>query len=161
MAHFLHTLRTLPKKLFELQGRPEQIAGGVAWGTFLGFILPPGTQSLVALGTAPILRCNPIAAAAAVWITNPLTMPIVYPAAAALGTYITGMPIYEAVPADDERLWAFLFDFRAHGRLVVNMAVGLMMLGAACSFISYYLTRLLLAWHHSRLRPPTDPPPTA
>lgn len=149
--------RVVYLKLLRLQGRPEQIAGGVALGIFLGFVLPPGTQTIVALGMAPILRCNPIAAAAAVWVTNPFTMPLIYPMAAALGTLVTGMPIREAIPADEDRVWAFLFNFRAHSRLVVNMTIGLMMMGAVGSFITYYVTRMLLAFRPSRRRRPRPP----
>jgi uncharacterized protein len=142
-------------RILRLQGRPEQIAGGVALGLFLGFVLPPGTQTIVALGLAPILRCNPLAAAIFVWVSNPFTMPIIYPTALALGSSITGIPVRQTIPLDEQRLWAYIFNFlnfRTQSRLILNIATGLMVLGAISSFCSFYITKYLILWRRARRR---------
>ncbi len=49
-------------KLVSLKDTPHAIAGGVAIGIFMGFTPLFGVKTLLALGLAYLLRCNPIAA---------------------------------------------------------------------------------------------------
>lgn len=62
VAHF-HSLR---EKLLALQDAPHALAGGVAIGMFIGFTPLFGVKTLLCIGLAYLLRCNPIAAAISV-----------------------------------------------------------------------------------------------
>lgn len=126
------------------QGKPEVIAGGVALGTFFGFVVPPGIQMIVSIGFAPILRVNPVAAALGTWISNPLTMPFIYPLAMTLGAYITGYSIRDNFPLDEPGFWAFMTSLPAHSRIIFVMTVGLSAIGGGASFIMYYVTKGLV-----------------
>ena len=53
-------------KLFALKDTPHAIAGGIAIGIFLGFTPLFGLKTLLSLGLAYLLRCNPLAAVIAV-----------------------------------------------------------------------------------------------
>ncbi len=53
-------------KLFALKDTPHAIAGGVAIGMFFGFTPLFGFKTLLSLGLAYLLRCNPVAAVIAV-----------------------------------------------------------------------------------------------
>lgn len=66
-------LRELWKKLFALKDSPHAIAGGVAVGIFVGFTPLWGVKTLLSLGLAYVLRCNPIAAVIAVSLHDVLT----------------------------------------------------------------------------------------
>lgn len=66
-------LRELWKKLFSLKDSPHAIAGGVAIGVFVGFTPLWGVKTLLSLGLAYALRCNPIAAVIAVSLHDVLT----------------------------------------------------------------------------------------
>lgn len=145
-------LKYLYLKVVRQGGSPDRIARGVALGTFLGFLLPPGTQTVVALALAPILRCNAVGAACAVWVTNPLTMPIIYPAALSLGSWVTGLPITGGVPTDEERFWSFVSRMPGGGRIVFIVAVGLTIFGAVSSIAAYYGTRALVLAYRERRR---------
>lgn len=59
-------LKHLGVKLFSLKDTPHAIAGGVAIGVFIGFTPLWGVKTLLSLGLAYALRCNPIAAVIAV-----------------------------------------------------------------------------------------------
>ncbi len=66
-------LRQLWKKLFSLKDSPHAIAGGIAIGVFIGFLPLWGVKTLLCLGLAYALRCNPIAAVIAVSLHDVLT----------------------------------------------------------------------------------------
>lgn len=65
--------RNLGKKLFSLKDTPHAIAGGIAIGMFMGFTPLFGLKTLLALGAAWALRCNPIAAVVAVSLHDVVT----------------------------------------------------------------------------------------
>jgi uncharacterized protein (DUF2062 family) len=50
------------KRLLEIEGSPHAIAGGLAVGMFFGVTPLWGLKTLLTLGTATVLRFNPIAA---------------------------------------------------------------------------------------------------
>jgi len=60
-------------KLFSLKDSPHAIAGGVAIGMFMGFTPLFGLKTLLALGLAYALRCNPIAAVVSVSLHDVVT----------------------------------------------------------------------------------------
>jgi len=66
-------LRGLWTKLIRLKDSPHAIAGGVAIGVFVGFTPLWGVKTLLSLGLAYLLRCNPIAAVIAVSLHDVLT----------------------------------------------------------------------------------------
>ncbi|MDX9972080.1 MAG: DUF2062 domain-containing protein [FCB group bacterium] len=135
-------MRYLWLRVLRQKDEPERIAGGMALGVFLGFLFPPGVQMIVALALAPLFRFNLLASALGTWVTNPLTIPFIYPTALSLGMYITGLDTHnESVPLEDERFWAFITDFRLHGRAAVLLGAGLLTMGAASALPVYYATK--------------------
>jgi uncharacterized protein len=66
-------LRGLWHKLFSLKDSPHALAGGIAIGVFIGFTPLWGIKTLLCLGLAYALRCNPIAAVIAVSLHDVLT----------------------------------------------------------------------------------------
>ena len=69
MEHF----KGLGSKLVTLRDTPHAIAGGVAIGVFVGFTPLFGIKTLLSLGGAYLLRCNPIAAVIAVSLHDIVT----------------------------------------------------------------------------------------
>ncbi len=125
-------------KVVRQRGAPEQIAGGVVIGVFLGMVGPPGLQMIIAFGVAALLNCNRIAAALSVWLTNPITMPFIYSAQLTVGSLITGIPVRDIVPTSREEFWAFVTNYRAHGRAILVMFVGATIVGGISAAASYY-----------------------
>lgn len=60
-------------RLLEIKDSPHAIAGGVAIGIFMGFTPLFGLKTLLCLGAAYALRCNPIAAVIAVCLHDVVT----------------------------------------------------------------------------------------
>lgn len=66
-------LASLVRRLLDLKDKPHAIAGGVAIGMFIGFTPLFGIKTLLCLGLALALRCNPIAAVVAVSLHDVVT----------------------------------------------------------------------------------------
>jgi uncharacterized protein (DUF2062 family) len=75
---FIRQLKLLVVRFVRLRGLPEEIAKGVALGIFIGMTPTFGFQMAIALFFAYLLRENRLAALLGVWVTNPLTAPIIY-----------------------------------------------------------------------------------
>jgi uncharacterized protein len=73
-------------KLMRQKGTPHTLALSVAIGTFFGFFIPV-CQMFVAIFFAWIFKVNKIVSAACTWITNPVTIPIVFPFNVYLGSF--------------------------------------------------------------------------
>lgn len=141
MLRLQRLFRYLYLRIIRQKGSPEQIAGGVALGTFFGFLLPPGTQMVVMVVLAPLLRCNLVGALAAVWVSNPFTMPFIYSSALPIGSFLTGITIRASAPIEEATFWQTVFDFQRNSRFVIVMMTGLTAMGAIAAPIAYYLTR--------------------
>ena len=137
-------------KVVRQRGTPEQIAGGVVIGVFLGMVGPPGVQMVMAFGIAALFGFNRIAAALAVWLTNPITMPFIYSAQLTMGSLITGIPVRDIVPTNREEFWAFVTNFRGHGRAILVMFVGAMVIGAISAAASYYPAKAAVVAYRRR-----------
>ncbi|MDW7712235.1 MAG: DUF2062 domain-containing protein [Deferrisomatales bacterium] len=87
------TLRYLYFRFVRLHGKPHEVAMGVAIGLGVGMTPTMGVQMPIAIAIAAIFRQSKIAAAAGVWITNPVTAPLVYFITYALGAFFLGYPL--------------------------------------------------------------------
>jgi uncharacterized protein (DUF2062 family) len=83
-------------RFVKLQGDPNRLARGLALGIFIGFTPTMGIQMPIALLVAALLHQSKIAAMIGVWISNPLTAPILYGFTYFVGTTVLGMPLSEA-----------------------------------------------------------------
>lgn len=72
------TLRAAYHQLLKIRGEPNEIALGFALGVFIGASPTIGFQMIIAVPIAAILKWNKVAAAAGVWISNPITAPFLY-----------------------------------------------------------------------------------
>jgi uncharacterized protein (DUF2062 family) len=79
-------------RLARQRGTPDEIAKGLALGIFVGMTPTFGVQMLLAVLLAFVLKENKLAAAAGVWITNPLTAPFIYALEYESGRLLLGLP---------------------------------------------------------------------
>ncbi len=145
--------------LLGFHGTPDQVARGMAIGVFVAFTPLMGLQMLIALCLATITYSNRPAAAAMVWITNPLTAIPLYLMTYRIGRYFT--PNYRlvdlkkrltAVVMDEEGEWLNLAhqlrEVASLGtEILVPLTVGGAIVGVGLGLVAYVLTRstLLLA----------------
>lgn len=85
-------------------------SGAFGIGLFMAFI-PLPSQMIMAAGLAILLKVNLPLSVALVWITNPITMPIIFYAAYQIGTFLLNSPNY---PFHFELTWDFLLNQMSH-----------------------------------------------
>jgi len=116
------------------------VAAGVAAGLFIGLLIPVA-QILLAAVAAVALRANIPVAAAATFITNPLTVPPIYYAAYHLGAWVTGAPVPAALSlADPSSIWENL------GTIGLPLLTGLGIAATLLALASYLLISQAWAW---------------
>lgn len=73
-AQWKRVVRYWYVRLLRLRATPHQISKGFACGVFWGVLPLPGFQILGAVLTATLLGGSKLAAAAATWLSNPVTL---------------------------------------------------------------------------------------
>jgi uncharacterized protein (DUF2062 family) len=126
--------------LIRLHGSPEEVAWGLALGLFIAMSPTVGLQMLIAVPIATALRINSAAAAAGVWLTNPLTIPFLYGLNYYIGASILGYDMTFTIHG--ELTLGMLFS--AGGGVWWSLIVGGVITGAAAALVSYYPTLFLV-----------------
>ncbi|MBI2569342.1 MAG: DUF2062 domain-containing protein [Candidatus Schekmanbacteria bacterium] len=146
----------------------DRVAGGLAIGVFFAASPFVGLQALLAIGVATLVGANRLAAVAGTLASTPVTAPLIYLAAFAIGTFAAGpaapLPA-EALPAlllEMERFAASLWHLDlagAHHHLVsvvsmpvlyvplMRLMLGAAILGALAALVTYPVARRVLAIH--------------
>lgn len=122
-------------RLVRLRAEPDAIARGMALGLFVGMTPTFGIQMILALLFAFILRQNKIAALVGVWITNPLTAPIIYGVQYEVGRVLLGL-------SHPERAIQFNYEtLSSLGWQVASpLCLGSAVIGIPVALIGYALT---------------------
>ena len=140
---FERPLRYYYLRIMRQSGTSTEIAQGMAIGIFVGLLLPPGIQMVLALFLAILLKANRVVALLSCWISNPLTFCFIYPFYFQLGKWMTGLrPKFPRFPGASEEAWHFVVSiFKQGGGVAVVCFVGALTSAVVGSIISYYLTK--------------------
>ncbi len=141
-------IRKLWKKLFSLKDTPHAIAGGVAIGVLIGFTPLWGVKTLLSLGLAYALRCNPIAAVIAVSLHDvllpfaPFLMRLEYD----MGYWLISHPHHLPPKLDLHHSHAHLEEL-LHWTTFLNVGlpllIGSLILGVPCAIAAYFIVLAL------------------
>lgn len=136
---FIRQVKLMVVRFVRLRGLPDEIAKGVALGIFIGMTPTFGFQMAIALFFAYLLKENRLAAILGVWITNPVTAPVIYAIEYEIGRILLGMP-RAGLPA--ELTW------KAYAELGWNIMfplwVGGILAGIILGALSYFITLRLV-----------------
>ncbi|MBW2478172.1 MAG: DUF2062 domain-containing protein [Deltaproteobacteria bacterium] len=136
---FIRQVKLMLVRFVRLRGLPEEIAKGVALGIFIGMTPTFGLQMAIALFFAYLLKENRLAAILGVWITNPITAPVIYAIEYEMGRIILGMD-RASLPSE--------FTFKAYAELGWNILlpiwVGGLVAGIILGALSYFITLRLI-----------------
>jgi hypothetical protein len=148
-------------RLLKGTGAPAEIAGGMALGLFIAVLPILGLQLPLALLIAEAFRrfthfhISRVAAAAGVWLNNPLTMAPVYGLC-----YLIGRPIaHHLLPASQQQtgveagtfeLAALSFSGPGALEVILGLVIGGVLLGLPTAWIGYRITYGMVARHHAR-----------
>jgi len=126
-------------RLIRLQATPDEIAKGFALGIFIGMTPTFGFQMAIAIFFAFLLKENKLAAILGVWITNPVTAPLVYALEYESGRILLGMK-HAALPTE--------FTFSALTSLgwdvLLPLCLGSLIYGILTAGVSYALVLRLI-----------------
>jgi hypothetical protein len=134
--------------LIRLHGSPEDIAWGLALGLFIAMSPTVGLQMAIAVAAATVLRVNSAAAAAGVWLTNPLTIPVLYGLNYYIGATILGHE--STFRVNGELTLETLLEAGSH--VWWSLIVGGAITGAVVGLASYYPTLFVVRTGRVALR---------
>ena len=135
---FLGTLLHDPN-LFHLNRHSVSVAFFV--GLFVCFLPTPGQMALAALG-ALLFRCNLPIAVALIWISNPLTFPVIFYAAYKVGARVLGRP-------HGHFTFELSWDWLTSGFVAIwePLLLGCLMFGVFFGAAGYLLIQWFWRWH--------------
>ncbi|MCP3964891.1 MAG: DUF2062 domain-containing protein [Lentisphaerae bacterium] len=143
-----HSLAYYYFKLVKQAGDPEYIARGVALGFFVGLFVPFGAQIIVVLPLAIIMKAAKIPAVACTFITNHVTIFLIYPLQCWIGSYVIGHPLtLKAVEhlfkeVLEEKTFSSLF---ALGKeVVISFFAGGLLFGLVLAIPGYFISLSLV-----------------
>ncbi len=141
-------------RLIRLRGHPHEIARGLAVGMFSGFFPWFGLQIVIAIFLAVIARGNKIAAAAATWVSNPVTSIPIFAFNYQVGLWVLGRPSNSidltSFKTDDSFLSSLV---NLGGDFLLVMLIGCCVTGFIAATVTYFVSlRFLYQWRESRRR---------
>ncbi len=136
-------------RFVRLRGLPEEIAKGVALGIFIGMTPTFGFQMAIALFFAYLLKENRLAAILGVWITNPVTAPVIYSIEYEMGRILLSMP-RASLPT--EFTWGAYADlgWDIMYPLWVGGTLAGIILGALSYFVTLRMVPIVKTWRIQR-----------
>ncbi|MBW2018722.1 MAG: DUF2062 domain-containing protein [Deltaproteobacteria bacterium] len=123
-------------RFLRLHGSPEQVAWGAAVGFFVAMTPTMGIQTLLAVPIAAFFRVNKVAAAATVWLTNPVTAPFIYGFNYMAGAKLLGYPL--KAPFFSNPSWETLW--YSSKSVFLSLMVGGTLTGIVVGVAGYFFT---------------------
>ncbi|MFI0471466.1 DUF2062 domain-containing protein [Halomonas sp. HMF6819] len=121
----------------------KSVANAFSVGIFCALLPIPLQMMLAALG-ARIGRCNLALSVSLVWITNPLTMPVIFYFNYRVGTFLMGAPVREA-PSRISTRW---LAEQMHD-ILPPLFLGSIVTAVVLAVLANVTIRLLWRWHVS------------
>jgi uncharacterized protein (DUF2062 family) len=131
-------------RLLNHKGSPESIGRGAAIGLMVGMVIPFSFQMIIAFPLALLFKAAKFPALLFTWISNPLSIPVIYPIQCYVGSYLIGRPLsYESI----KTTLAVLIEtpsisnfFGFSGDLILSFFAGGALFGTIIALIGYFLT---------------------
>jgi uncharacterized protein (DUF2062 family) len=143
------------QRFLKLRGDPHAIAMGLSLGFFVGMSPLMGLHSVIAVTVAAVFKWSKIAALIGVFVTNPLTVPLIYPLTYTLGAVVLGNPV--GLGAGGLNLGDV---FHSSPHVLANLFVGGGLIGLAGGAFSYVMAIRTIRQYRRRrrLRPDGEVP---
>ena len=146
--------RLIRRKMVRDPLPPEDVAAGWALGMFIGCSVPFGLQLIVSVPLAMMMRVSKIGATLGTFITNPLTIWIIYPAQTMAMGWLLGrdfswdyiLKAMRGVAKNSD--WKTLLSLS--GDVVVCFLLGGLALAIILTPITYFAVRTMVRSHRSR-----------
>ncbi len=144
------------KKVYErflkIRGEPKQIALGFALGLFVGMTPALGFHMVIAIFLATLFKWNKISAALAVWITNPLTAPVIYSITYMLGAKVLGLRKSYEPTSEEVTSSVFIDMLNKTPEIFAAMTIGGIIIGLPLSCIGGYIAYTIISRYQADLK---------
>ena len=145
--------RLIRRKMVRDPLPPEDVAAGWALGMFIGCSVPFGLQLIVSVSLAMMMRVSKVGATLGTFITNPLTIWIIYPAQTMAMGWLLGRDFsWDYILKTMGRVarngdWKTLLSLS--GDVVVCFILGGLALAVVLTPITYFTVRTLVRKYRS------------
>jgi len=150
-SHWMEPLKKAYSRFLKIRGTPKEIARGFALGLFVGMSPFMGLHTAIAVPMAALFKWNKFSAALAVWISNPISAPIIYGI-----TYYTGakvLLIQDGYKLPHEfNLEALLYTLRSAPEIIGILMVGGIVVGLPLAGVGYYFAFKAITEYRRSLR---------
>ncbi len=133
-------------RLLRLKGEPGEVAGGMAIGVFIGMTPTVPLHTVLAVSLAYLLKRSKLAAAAGVWISNPLLLPLVYFLDYKVGRVITGKSV-SSLAASHYSISQLI---KLGWEVTYLMLIGGLITGLVFAIPSYFITKQLIILYREK-----------
>lgn len=125
------------ERFLKIRGSPHEIAMGFALGMFIGMSPFMGLHMALAVFLAALLGYNKFAAGIAVWISNPLTAPVLYGMTYYVGARFIGLEKIHFVSNLDQHI--LLVILKKAPEILGILTVGGILLGMPVAAVGYFI----------------------
>ncbi len=124
-------------RFLKIHGHPREIALGLALGVFVAMTPTMGFQMAIAVCLATLFKWNKMAAGLGVWVTNPVTAPIIYPVCYYIGSRIYSVPRSQTVGVEHDVKIFYTLLIKAP-ELFIALTIGGVIIGLPLAITGYY-----------------------
>jgi len=135
-------------RFVRLHGSPRQIARGAALGFFVAMSPTMGIQMAIAIPLAAFFKISKLAAAIAVWLTNPATAPIIYWINYKLGAKLLGYPLKAEFLSNPS--WETFWHAGTHA--ILSLTLGGVITGTIIALPGYFVTLTMMQTAREKAR---------
>jgi len=138
-------------RLLNHKGTPESIGRGAAIGLLIGFVIPFSLQMAIAFPLALLCKAAKFPALLFTWISNPVSIPFLYPLQCFIGSYLIGHPFsYESIKASSTSIIETPTPshfFELGREVVLSFFAGGALLGGIAALLGYFMTVRMVRNH--------------
>ena len=140
-------LAGLKKQMVKDALSPEDVAAGWALGMFVGCAVPFGLQLVVSIPLALMMRVSKTGATLGTFITNPLTIFLIYPAQTwVVHNLLFGSHEMGELPAE----WTRESVMALSGPVIISFFLGGLGLALILSPLTYFVVKRIVVRHRAR-----------
>jgi uncharacterized protein len=126
------------ERFLKIRGSPHEIAMGFALGLFIGMSPFMGLHMAVAVFLAALLGYNKLAAGISVWISNPVTAPVLYGMTYYVGARFIGLERIHFISNLDQHI--LLVILKKAPEIIGVLTVGGILLGLPVAAVGYFIS---------------------